>query len=77
MKTQYKYIHFKVIEEKPRTKVWGVFNNKEPDEPMATIEWYGAWRQYCFFPAPDMVFSQGCLEGVNDFIRQLMEARKK
>ena len=41
------------------------------------MRWYGAWRQYCFFPYPETVFSAGCLKDVQEFIEALMAERRK
>ncbi len=70
MKTEYKYINFKIIEEKPKTKVWGCYNNKS-DFLLGEIKWHGAWRQYCFFPSAGTVFNNGCLVNIINFINQL------
>jgi hypothetical protein len=35
--------------------------------------WYGAWRQYCFFPSEEMIFSSGCMQDIIKFIQNLME----
>ena len=32
-----------------KTKIVKVINKSSGNE-IASIEWYGAWRQYCFFP---------------------------
>lgn len=42
---------------------------------LGVLKWYVSWRQYCFFPQPETVFNKGCLEDINHFITQLMEAR--
>ena len=40
---------------------------------LGTIKWYGPWRQFCFFPASDTVWSDGCLRDVQDAMRRLKE----
>jgi len=69
MKTIYKYVYFEVIEEKPKTKVWGCFTNAGHSK-LGEVKYY-IWRQYCFFPTPDTVFSTGCLDDIKHFIGQL------
>ena len=32
------------------------------------IKWYGSFRQYCFYPENDTMFSKGCLELINCFL---------
>ena len=71
---KYKYIHMKEICKKPKTTVYGVYSNSGGTY-LGKIEWYNHWRQYCFMPTIDTVFSVGCLEDINAFIRGLKEAR--
>lgn len=70
MRTEYKYIHFIKLADKPKTSVWSCRNNKG-DFELGRIEWYGAWRQYCFSPAAETVFNVGCLGDINHFIGQV------
>ncbi len=70
------FVKFEVIEEKPKTKVYSVTKTHGGDF-LGTVKWWGAWRQYCFFPDPDTLYSDGCLQAIVDFIKQLMGERKK
>jgi hypothetical protein len=70
MKTQYRYIHFVKVADKPKTSVWSCRNNSNDDE-LGEVRWYPAWRQYCFFPTQPAVYSVGCLVDINDFITHL------
>ena len=70
MKTRYKFIYFIHVANKPKTSVWHCLNNGS-DSLLGGIEWYGPWRQYCFFPEFDTVFNVSCLEDINHFIGQL------
>jgi len=77
MKTKYKHIYFAVIEVKPKTNVWGCFNNNTGHK-LGEVKWDAAWRQYRFFLYPSVaVFSIGCLEDVNDFIKGVEKERGK
>lgn len=40
---------------------------------LGTINWYGPWRCYAFYPAAGCLFNQSCLEDINAQIRELME----
>ncbi len=71
-----KYIEFNLIEEKPKTSVYSV-NNLSSGIILGTIKWYPAWRQYCFFPKGNTVYSMGCINDIESFIQNLMENRKK
>jgi len=73
---QYKYINFRLIETKPKTTVWSCRNNNSEIE-LGVIKWHPSWRQYCYFPTVQAVYSKGCLIDISDFIDKLMNERKK
>lgn len=75
MKIEYEYIYFELEEQKPKTTVWSC-RNKNSGDLIGEIKWYGSWRQYCFYPWTNTIFSKGCLEDINTFITILMEKRK-
>lgn len=68
----YKYIEFIKVEQKPKTSVWECLN-KAVGIPLGTIAWYGPWRQYCFCPEAECVFSSGCLADIQHFMGWLRE----
>lgn len=72
LKTEYKYIHFIKKENKPKTSVWSCRNNTSTAE-LGEVKWYPAWRQYCYFPTVQAVYSVGCLEDINTFIEALKQ----
>lgn len=76
MKMKYKYIEFKLLEQKAKTTVWSC-NNLKSNITLGIIKWFPSWRQYCFSPINNSVYSKGCLEDVNHFIQQLDNKRKK
>lgn len=67
-----KYIRFELVGRKPKTNIWNVVS-KDGDIILGTIEWFGRWRGYAFFPEPEMVFERTCLRDIADFI----EAKNK
>jgi len=69
------YIKFEIIYENPKTNVYSVKNRKS-ESLLGFIKWYGAWRQYCFFPVNSTVYSSGCMKDINDFIEKITEERK-
>jgi len=75
IKTDYKYIHFILIEEKPKTQAWSCRSSAEDE--LGQVRWYGSWRQYCFFPTGygQLVFNDGCLKDIIHFMGQLKDAR--
>ena len=65
-----KYLSFIVKEHKPKTKVVAVVNKTHKQE-IGVIRWYGAWRQYCFYPHPNTIWNTACLNDVNNMITKL------
>ncbi len=59
-----------------KTEVYDVLS-KRSGAILGHVKWYGAWHQYCFFPSPQCVFNNGCLNDIVEFIQGLMEERKK
>ena len=59
-----------------KTKVWTV-GNINNDIWIGLIEWCNPWRQYCFFPRPETVFSAGCLDDLSDFLKTVNADHKK
>ena len=66
-----KYLAFHLLERKPKTEVYDVVS-KRNGFSLGTIKWYGAWRQYAFFPTKDTVFNSECLKDIRAFIDGLM-----
>ncbi len=76
MKTIYTWITFVPIRtDTCKTSIWRCCNNRIGDQ-IGVVKWYGRWRQYCYFPDGNTVYSQGCLSDIAEFIQQLMELRK-
>ena len=44
---------------------------------LGSIKWYGSWRQFCFFPEPNTVWSAGCLADLQDFFKRLAADRAR
>jgi hypothetical protein len=70
IQTQYAFIHFVHIADKPKTQVWSCRNSKSGDE-LGQIKWYPAWRQYCYFPNQPAIYSKGCLLDIISFMEEL------
>ena len=56
------------------TMKWAVVNVAS-GATLGEIKWYGAWRQYCFFPARDTVFSAGCMTDLAAFLEGATEGQ--
>jgi hypothetical protein len=72
LKTKFKYIYFEQVSDTGKTSRWACYNNSSNDL-LGGVYWYSRWRQYCFFPQYETVFSAGCLEDMNTFMKALRE----
>ena len=70
-----KYLFFVVGEPKPKTEVWQLVS-KSQDALLGELKWYAPWRQYCFFPEPETIWSPSCLKDVLDFINGMKFRRE-
>lgn len=76
---EYKYFFINPQPQKPGRKTREYFIvNKSQGVRLAVIKWYGAWRQYCFFPVPgaETVWNASCLANIQAFLKLLREERR-
>jgi len=74
METQ--YLRFVTGPSAGTTTITEVFSKSE-GSVLATIKWYGPWRQYCFYPKSNtVVFNTSCLRDICTFIDKLMSDRR-
>lgn len=62
--------HLKFIKqefENRKTFIWEVFSTYDQSY-LGKIHWHPPWRQYCFFPIEECVWSHDCLKEVSNFI---------
>lgn len=78
MKTEGKYIRFEKIPKdlNRKTDIYKIVTKYDTPEILGSIEWFGRWRKYAFFPAKNTVFEPICLNDIINFINELMEERK-
>lgn len=74
-RVRYEHINFIKVADKSKTSVWACRNNQAGAE-LGRIRWYGAWRQYCYFPVAQAVYSRGCLEDIAAFLKDLADVEK-
>ena len=70
------YLIFRQVPTPGKTQVWHVLSKRSGDL-LGTIKWYGAWRQYTFFPSPDTIFNVECMASIMNVIAHLMNERKE
>ena len=63
-------IEQEVLQSGRKTCDYRIVNLRSGDI-IGQIRWYGAWRQYCFMPCGDTIWSAGCLADVQSFITSL------
>lgn len=51
-----------------KTNIYIVEKDHEYGLRLGEVRWHGAFRQYCFYPEKDSMFSKGCLELINNFL---------
>ena len=48
-----------------KTNMW-IVRSQSDGAPLGAILWYTAWRQYCFEPERNTVFSEECLNDITN-----------
>ena len=76
MKTHLEFLDVTPDDPTRKTKVFEVAS-KHDDSILGMIQWDGGWRQYVFEPCENCKWSWDCLSQLSDFIKKLMEMRKK
>jgi len=78
MKTQYEHIYFEqdLTPSRRKTQIWAC-RHVGNEISLGEVRWHPPWRQYCFFPQDQTIYASSCLRDIQDFIRQLMAARKR
>lgn len=73
------YLRFNLarLSDSEKTEIHEVYGSSS--DCLGTIRWYAPWRRYVFVvnPVTAAIFDAGCLSELIDFIKGLMEARKK
>lgn len=72
-----KYIRFVLAtEQNPKTSIWEVLSISTAGK-LGEIRWWGTWRTYIFMPAPNTIYSAGCLRDITEFIESEMAVRTR
>jgi len=56
-----------------KTSLFDVIGNSGK---LGTIAWFGRWREYCFYPQAEAVWSAGCLAEIKQAL-DVLNARHK
>jgi hypothetical protein len=65
------------VQRTKKTDVWNVVPLAAPSASLGIIKWYGAWRRYCFFPAPSTIFEETCLRDIATFCEAGTKAHRE
>jgi hypothetical protein len=69
------YIYFEDEPTDKKTRIVSVRSLRTREE-LGVIRWYGAWRQYCFYPNVRTIFNPTCMVRIVDEIKAMMAARR-
>lgn len=69
-----KYLIINKISEKQKTNIYEVVS-KSSGIRLATILWYGSWRQYVLEPEEFTIWNDGCLTDIVKFLKELKEKK--
>lgn len=73
------YLNFELVEdvsEKRKTQIWDVVSVSS-GTCLGQIKWWGAWRQYTFFPSPHTVFNTDCILAIAGELQSLNEEHRR
>ena len=66
---------FWMLNPKNKTRKFTVLS-KFDNARLGEVKWYARWRQYCFFPEGECVWSLDCMEDLTTFIHDLTEQKR-
>jgi hypothetical protein len=53
-----------------KTPIYEIYS-KLSNTLIGEIKWYGAWRQFCFFPVENTVWDTKCLTSLTNYIQAI------
>jgi hypothetical protein len=75
------YEYFTIVEVKAppkrKTKIFHVMSKGVDYISLAIIRWYGPWRQYCLHAGDGTIWSKGCLEDIESFLKEANAEHKR
>ena len=69
------FVNFSEIGDTGKTKRFSV--TSKGNDLLGHVQWFGAWRKYCFYPSANTIWDTKCLFEVMTFIGALMNERKQ
>lgn len=72
-----KYIRgYDMTPQNRKTKIIHLISNGDVETLLGVIKWFGSWRQYCFFPETNTLYSNECLKDIKEFLEKLNKEKK-
>ena len=73
-----KYVRFDFagLSESGKTELWTVFPKDDMTEYLGTVQWFARWRKYAFYPNPETVYEETCMEDISTFIKMLTKKHR-
>jgi len=76
-KMQFAYFVVTQLPLAPRRKTHAyLIHSRSSGLLLGRIDWFGSWRQYCFWPEPGTLWSDGCLADVQAVLSRLQPKRR-
>lgn len=72
-----KWIEFIQVTRSETVRKTHIFEvrSKTQGSILGTVEWFGRWRRYSFFPNDDTIYDAICLRDIAEFCDRLMTQR--
>lgn len=64
------FCEYRPIDRTERTWVWSVEARDSSVMSLGRVSWFGRWRKYAFYPAPNTTFDTKCLAEIAAFLTQ-------
>lgn len=67
------FLTFVHVEDSPskKTKIIGIYSVKG-GEALGVIQWFAAWRKYCYYTYANTIWDTNCLNAIIECINKLM-----
>jgi hypothetical protein len=70
------YLKFRDVQKLDRKTKFIEVVSKQHGFILGEIRWYGAWRQYVFYPSSDSLYNWKCLSEISEYLTKMMNERK-
>ena len=71
---KYKYIKFVEVPLVTYKTLFFSCRNNRTNNELGFVEWHEPWKQYCYFPNTEAVYSAECLNDISAFLKEIKDA---